>query len=190
MLLVVQGFETSRYLGQEHSADRRVRSMQFAQGLSAFIYIGFAFLILPLIHFLPSGRPDETAIIDLSRYVSVVLPLMLIGAATMSQFSAAVADTLGGGGLLAEETQARLSPRYGYLVISVFAIILVWSTSIFEIIAYASRAFAFYYFAQTVLAFQVVTTWPSDRGKWKHLLGFGVMACILAWVTLFAIPLE
>lgn len=84
MLLVVQGFETSRYLGQEHPADRRVRSMQFAQGLSAFIYVRFAFLVLPLIHYFPSGHFDETAIIDLSHHVSVVLPVMLIGAAAMS----------------------------------------------------------------------------------------------------------
>ncbi len=190
MLLVVQGFETSRYLGREYPADMRVRSMRFAQLLSTFIYVGFAFLIMPLIHYLSPGRLDETAIIDLSGYVSVVLPLMLIIGATMSQFSAAVADTLGGGGLLAEESRARISPKLGYPIISVFAIALVWSTSIFEIITYASRAFAFYYFVQTVIAFQVAKALPGGARKWPLLVGFGVMASVLAWVTLFAIPVE
>jgi hypothetical protein len=190
MLLVVQGFETSRYLGQDHSADQRVHSMRFAQCLSAFIYVGFAFLILPLIQYLPSGHFDETAIIDISHRVSVVLPMMLIVGAAMSQFSAAVADTLGGGGLLVEESRARLSPGQCYLAISACAIALVWSTSIFEIIAYASRAFAFYYFSQTVLAIQVVITWPSNWRKWTLLTWFGLIASILAWVVVFAVPVD
>lgn len=190
MLLVVQGFETSRYIGEEHPASQRISSMRFAQGLSAFIYMGFAILILPLIQYLPVGHFDETAIIDLSHRVSIVLPLMLIGAAVMSQFSAAVADTLGGGGLLVEESKSRVSPRFSYLVISICAIILVWSTSIFEIVAYASRAFAFYYFAQSVLAILVVKTWSNGPNKWKHLLGFGLISVILAGVVIFAIPVE
>jgi hypothetical protein len=190
MLLVIQGFETSRYLGHKYPRDLRVRSMRFAQGLSGLIYVGFAFLILPFIPQLPSAHPDETAIIDLSRHVSIVLPLMLIVAAAMSQFSAAVADTLGGGGLLAEESRTRFSPGQGYLLISACAIALVWSTGIFEIVAYASRAFAFYYFAQTIIAIQVVLGWPGDQRKWRLLSGFSLIASVLAWVTIFAIPME
>lgn len=188
MLLVVQGFETSRYLGEEYTSDVRLHSMRFAQILSAIIYICFAILILPLIHFLPSGHMDETAIIGLSRHASVVLPLMLIGAAVMSQFSAAVADTLGSGGLLFEESRKRVSTGKSYLIVTGAAIVLIWSTNIFEIIAFASRAFAFYYFTQTVLAFQVVRTWPEEKGKGWHLVAFGLMACVLAAVTVFAIP--
>ena len=116
--------------------------------------------------------------------------MMLIVGAAMSQFSAAVADTLGGGGLLVEESRARLSPGQCYLAISACAIALVWSTSIFEIIAYASRAFAFYYFSQTVLAIQVVITWPSNWRKWTLLTWFGLIASILAWVVVFAVPVD
>ena len=189
MLLVVQGFETSRYLGREYPAIVRVHSMQFAQIVSALIYIGFAFLILPLLQYLPAGQLDETAIINLSRHVSVVLPVMLIFAATMSQFSAAVADTLGGGGMISEESQAKIPPGYGYLAITICAILLVWSTSIFEIVAFASRAFAFYYFIQTLIAFHVATGQPGGPKKWLRLTGFGLMAVLLAGVTIFAIPM-
>jgi len=186
MLLVVQGFETSRYLGRAYSADTRIRSMRLAQFLSAGIYIAFAFLMLPLLHFLPIGKPDETAIIDLSRHVSIVLPTMLIIAAVMSQFSAAVADTLGGGGLVSEESRTRITPGIGYLVIAAAAIALIWSTSIFEIVAYASRAFAFYYFAQTLLALHLAWRGTVGWHRWFRLTGFGLMAIALAWVVLFA----
>jgi len=188
LLLVVQGFETSRYLGGEYSPDVRIRSMRLAQCLSALIYVGFAILILPLVHFLSLNNLDETEIIVLSGHVSTVLPIMLIFAATMSQFSAAVADTLGGGGIIAEETRKRVSPHLGYLAISVSAIAVVWSTSIFEIVSYASRAFAFYYFVQTLIALHIVANLPDSNLKWLRLLGLGLMSGILALVMFFALP--
>ncbi len=187
MLLVTQGFETSRYLGAEYPADMRVRSMRLAQALAGVVYVAFAFLILPLIPMLPAGKPDETAIIDLSRHVALVLPAMLVVAAVMSQFSAAVADTLGGGGLAAELTAGRVPQRRAYAVIAVAAAALVWTTNIFEIVAYASRVFAFYYFAQTLLALQVAARMPG-AAKVPRLAGFGLMAAALAWVVIFAVP--
>ncbi len=188
-LLVVQGFETSRYLGREYTSEMRVRSMRFAQGLSTLIYVGFAFLILPLLQFIPDGPLEETAIINLSQYISPVLPVMLVIAATMSQFSAAIADTLGGGGLVYEESRGRFPSKYGYLIITVCAVLLIWSTSIFEIVAYASRAFAFYYFVQTLIAFHTVSQWQYSGRKYLLLSEFGVMSGFLLWVTVYAIPL-
>ncbi|MFV0421324.1 hypothetical protein [Oleidesulfovibrio sp.] len=41
MLIVVQGFETSRFLGAEHSAEERVRTMRWAQMISTVIYVVF-----------------------------------------------------------------------------------------------------------------------------------------------------
>lgn len=40
-LIVVQGFETSRYLGDEHPAEQRIATMRAAQILSALIYLVF-----------------------------------------------------------------------------------------------------------------------------------------------------
>lgn len=37
LLVTVQGFETSRYLGEEYDAETRIRSMRLAQWLSAAI---------------------------------------------------------------------------------------------------------------------------------------------------------
>ncbi len=183
ILLIIQGFETSRYLGAEYDAETRIRTMRYAQILSGAVYLLFIGLALPLLGDFHEQR-DETAIITLSAMVAAVLPVMLIVAAVMSQFSAAVADTAGSGGLLAETSGRRVTPGLGYLLVVVMAIILVWSASIFEIITIASRAFAFYYLLQCLVALLV------SRGR-EHLwqrIGFVAIAVLSLLVVLFAIP--
>jgi len=187
MLLVVQGFETSRYLGNEYSADMRVRSMRVAQWISGIIYIAFVLLITPLLSHLTSDA-DETAIIQLAAYAAASLPAMLVIAAVLSQFSAAIADTLGAGGLLAEETKQRITPRIGYMAIITGACILVWSTDIFDIIALASRAFAAYYLAQTLVALQIAIRQPQCFSRWLCIAQFSLASLVLAWVVIFALP--
>ncbi len=183
ILLIIQGFETSRYLGSEYDAERRIRTMRYAQILSGAIYLLFIGLALPLLGDFHAER-DETAIITLSAMISTVLPAMLIVAAVMSQFSAAVADTAGSGGLLSEFSHRRMTPRHGYLLVAVMAIVLIWSASIFEIITIASRAFALYYLLQCVVALIA----SHGRGHFVQRVGFVVMASILLLVVLFAIP--
>jgi hypothetical protein len=77
---------------------------------------------------------------------------MLIAAALSAQFSAAIADTSGSGGLITEITKGRISSRSGYVILVVLGVGLTWSSNIFEIISYASRAFAFYYSIQAAIA--------------------------------------
>ena len=183
ILLIVQGFETSRYLGAEYDAQTRIRTMRYAQLLSAAIYLLFIGLSLPLLNNFHEPR-SETAIITLSAMVSPLLPAMLIVAAVMSQFSAAVADTAGSGGLLAEFSRQRLSPRLGYVLVVTLAIVLIWSANIFEIITIASRAFAAYYLLQCLVALSI--NYP--RRRWLKSTGFLLIASILLLVLLFAIP--
>ena len=54
---------------------------------------------------------SETAIIDMMHLVAPILPGLLVAAALAAQFSAAVADTSGSGGLFEELTQGRISTR-------------------------------------------------------------------------------
>ncbi len=183
ILLIIQGFETSRYLGAEYDAERRIRTMRYAQLLSGLIYLLFIGLSLPLLGDFHDQR-DETAIIALSAVVASILPAMLIVAAVMSQFSAAVADTAGSGGLLSEFSRRRLTPGFGYAVVAVVAIVLVWSASIFEIITIASRAFALYYLLQCVVALIA----SRGRGHLIQRIGFIVIASLLLLVVVFAIP--
>lgn len=188
MLLVVQGFETSRYLGREYSAELRIKSMRFAQWLAAGVYLAFVFMITPLLHFLEPGKFDETAIITIAGHVVVVLPIMLVAAAVMSQFSAAIGDTLGAGGLVEEETHQRVSTRYTYLLIAGLAIILVWFANVFEIVTIASRAFAIYYLLQAFVALQLTSHISNYSQRLGYQALFGITALLLVGIVVFAIP--
>lgn len=190
MLLVVQGFETSRFLGDQYSAKTRISSMRLSQILSGIIYVAFAFLILPLLGLIEGKEIDETAIIDLSAHISIILPVMLVIAAVASQFSAAIADTLGGGGLIKEETDGKITAGVGYAIIVAGAIIIVWSANIFEIIAYASKAFAFYYLTQTIVAFMAARRSLSGMRKYAHQVFFVIMIAALSWIVIFAKAVE
>lgn len=188
VLLVVQGFETSRYLADEYDAETRIRTMRRAQLIASAIYVGFVALSLPLLAGW-EATVSETALITLAEDVAWVLPGMLIVAAAMSQFSAAVADTIGGGGLFAAGTRHRVSVLYSYAAVSVLAIALVWSSDVFELVTYASRAFAFYYLLQTLAAMWVA--FSVREGFYRaRLVGFGALALILLMIVLFAVPAE
>ena len=187
ILLVIQGFETSRYLGAAYDAETRIRTMRHAQIISGIIYVVFVALALPLLAEF-HGSHDETAIITMTARVAAVLPAMLIVAAVMSQFSAAVADTVGGGGLFSEFSRRRLPQHVSYLLVVIAAIVVVWSANIFHIVALASRAFAFYYFLQCLVAL-VASTRSAKLQKvllWRSFLVLMSLALLL--VVLFATP--
>jgi len=151
LLVTVQGFETSRYLGGEYPAELRIRSMRWAQGLSSLIYIAYIGLIVAL--FSADDFPfSETAVIDMMARVAPILPPLLVIAALSAQFSAAVADTGGAGGLFSELTRGRIGVRHGYVLLVGAGLALTWALNVFEIIAWASRAFAAYYAVQAGIA--------------------------------------
>ena len=184
ILLVVQGFETSKYIAHKYTPQERVRTMKLAQIISGFIYVAFILLALPLLYLLSGQKVDEAAIIGMSRHVSILLAYLLVIGAIMSQFSAAVADTIGAGGLLSMETRNRLKPRTSYLIITLAAIALVWSANIFEIITYASRAFAAYYLVQVVIA--LILAWRKRMIGYVFL--FVVNVIILAFIVVMGKP--
>lgn len=191
LLLVVQGFETSRFLGQAYTAELRIRTMLRAQWVASAIYLLFVLLATPLFDRIATSRLDETAIIDLATAAAWVLGPMLVLAAIMSQFSAAVADTVGAGGLVREESAGRIVERQAYLVIVTLAIALVWSANLFEIISLASRAFASYYLLQTMLAWLVAGDLAGSRGllAWRRA-GFAAIAAVLCFVVVFGRPAD
>jgi hypothetical protein len=186
--LIVQGFETSRYMGNIYSAKVRITTMRYAQLLSAVIYllfIGLASLLL--------GRFDsisETGIIELSSNVAFVMPFMLVIGAVMAQFSAAVADTLASGGLVEAATYGTISHRKVYLALMVLAVTLLWSSHILSIIAYASRAFAGYYAIQCAMA-AIHAALPGRR-KPKILASafFSCLGVLMILTAIFGIPAE
>ena len=95
---------------------------------------------------------SETGIIDMMAIVTPILPSLLVAAALAAQFSAAVADTSGSGGLINEVTRNRVTPRMAYVLLVGAGIGLTWMSDIFSIVSYASRAFAMYYAVQSMIA--------------------------------------
>lgn len=187
MLLVVQGFETSRYLGAHYDAPTRIRSMRAAQLLSGLIYVTFVALAVRVFHALPD-RVDETAILDLAREVTVVLVPMLVVAAVASQFSASIADTVGGGEMLSAASRSLFASGKGYVAVTGAAIATVWLTDVFSIVAIASRAFAAYYLIQTLMVVQVVFGDRATMRRIPRIISYSVLAGVLAFIVVFAIP--
>ena len=188
LLIVVQGFETSRYLGDEHPAEQRISTMRTAQLLSAAIYLVFIGLATVLFH--DGLGADVTAIISMTAPVAVVLPVLLAVAAIGSQFSAAVADNEGAGGLLGDITHHKLPMRYAYLLILLVTVALTWETDVNGIIAYASRAFALFYMLQCVVAF--IVAWQSHElpRRGLRLTTFAVLAVMCLLVFALGLPSE
>ncbi|MDQ7061322.1 MAG: hypothetical protein Q9M43_09380 [Sulfurimonas sp.] len=69
MLIVVQGFETSRYLRNTYSAELRIKTSKYSQIISTIVYIIFIALAMPVTHLL-NGIYNENSLITLVGFVS------------------------------------------------------------------------------------------------------------------------
>lgn len=159
LLITVQGFETSRYLGASYDQATRVRTMRYAQWLSSAIYLAFLALLTP---FMAAAAKAEgvAGILDIMNLVAPILGIFVLVGAVASQLSAAIADLIGSGGLIMEVSRRKLGVRTAFIVANTLAIAVVWLTDPFEVIALSSRAFALYYAVQAVLA-----VWVSRRTR-------------------------
>jgi len=188
ILLVVQGFETSRFLGEKYSSEIRVQTMRRAQIISGVLYVVSVAALMPIVQHIDLENIQIAEIVSATGLAATALPLMLIVAAIMSQFSAAVADTVGAGCMASESSSGKLSTNYGYLLVSLFAIILIWTADLLEIISFASRAFALYYLLQCVIALIVSCHLCEHKGYRLCRAHFATVATILAFIVVFAIP--
>ena len=119
--------------------------------------------------------------IELAGIAAGVLVLPLVVAAALSQFSAAVADTMAATGNLEEVTRSYLKEKYAYFWIGIPAIALTWSANTYQLLAIASRGFALYYLLQCLVAISV-------SKSHVHRLFLAVIALVLLFITLFAVP--
>ena len=189
LLILVQGFETSRYLGEAYDRKMRIETMRSAQIISTVIYIAFVFLATPFFTADAPASGGETAIIDLLAPLGMAVAPLIIMTALASQLSAAVADLNGAGGLIVSASAGRVAMAVGYALTATAAIAITWIANIYEIIAYASKAFVLYYGLQSIVA--LVTM--SHSGGWRRalksaLFGFAVLVSIA--VLIFGIPAD
>mgnify|MGYP000892288847 CR=1 FL=1 len=185
LLVTVQGFETSRYMGADYPAQTRIRAMRHAQIITGVIYILYISLLVYFVP-MPPTVTSETEIITIMAHVSGALPLLLITGALAAQFSAAVADIAGGGGLFSQLTNGRLSAKGAYALIAGIGLVLTWQFDVFAIIGLASRAFAFYYAIQSGIA-----AWIAYKNRARlGATGYTMLAMLGACIVLFGASVE
>ena len=179
-VIVVQGFETTRYLGEHYCPETRIRASRLSQIVSTIVYVAFIALITPHTHLL-DGVMSDSGLLDIVKQVATFLVLPLVGAAIFSQFSAAIADTIGGTGNMRDRTDGKIPERWIYAAILAVALILTWSADTAQVLVLASKAFAFYYGLQCLVAALI-----SNDIRIKA--GAGLLAAIMFLITAFAIP--
>ncbi|MEZ5898245.1 MAG: hypothetical protein R3D51_02015 [Hyphomicrobiaceae bacterium] len=189
LIILVQGFETSRYLGASYDRPTRIKTMRYAQWISTIIYIVFILLITPYFQGALPEKGGETAIIDLLKPLGTFVPPLLIIAAIASQLSAAVADMNGAGGMLHHATKNRLPLFAGYLATAGVALLITWSGNIYEIIVLASKAFVIYYALQCIMA-ALVALRPGPNRNVALAVLFGLATLLAIAILAYGIPAE
>ncbi|MES3097509.1 conserved membrane hypothetical protein [Sphingomonas sp. T1] len=187
LLITVQGFETSRYMGDHYSQAIRVRTMRYAQWLSSAIYLAFLALLTP---FLSEAQHAEgvAGILDIMKLVAPILGIFVLIGAVSSQLSAAIADSIGSGGLMVEVSRRKLSVRNAFIAASALSIAVVWLTDPFSVIALSSRAFALFYGMQAVLALWV--SFRTGAGGRAAQAGFALVGLVCIVAALAGAPAE
>lgn len=186
LIITVQGFETSRYLGHDYPADLRIKTMRHAQWIASAIYLAFIGLLTP---FLSRAAATEgvAGILDIMELIAPALGAFVLAGAVSSQLSAAVADSIGSGGLVNEVSRRKISVPLAFTFAGALAILVVWLTDPFEVVALSSRAFALFYAMQCVLALLV-----SRRGaaSTPQRIGFAVIGLICLVAVFVGAPAE
>jgi hypothetical protein len=182
LLITVQGFETSRFMGDSYDQSTRVRTMRHAQWISSAIYLAFIALLTP---FLARAQHAEgvAGILDIMEFVAPILGIFVLVGAVSSQLSAAIADSIGSGGLIVEVSRRKLGIRGAFIGASALSIAVVWLTDPFTVIALSSRAFAIFYALQAMLALWV--SLRTGKGALPSRVGFVLvgLTCFVASIA-------
>ncbi|GLO63950.1 hypothetical protein MACH09_44580 [Vibrio sp. MACH09] len=183
LVIIVQGFETTRFMGQMYNPNQRIKAMRRAQVISTCVYIVFFILMLPLFPYFTSSA-DVAGFIDVIKRVSPWLPYVVAAGAVASQFSASVADSIGASGLVSDTTHKHITPKHAYLLIGIVSVLVIWGTDVVSIVALASRAFALFYALQCLVSTMVAL----GQGNDKRAMQFGVLGVVAMTIVIFGIP--
>ncbi len=188
MLMITQGFETARYMGASYDKKTRINAVYYSQWIAAIIYILFIGFTCPIFLEFPIIELSETTISRTLGQVLIVFPIMLLIAAVASQLSAALADTIGGGGLLKELLPVNLPDNIFYTIVIAISIVLIWSANVFEIINYASKGFAIYYLLQVLISMKLIKKNIAHNNNPLWISGCYILLLILLFVIFGSIP--
>lgn len=183
LVIIVQGFETTRFMGESYDAETRISAMRRAQITSTLVYVVFFILMLPLFPYFTSSA-DVAGFIDVIKRVSPWLPFVVTAGAIASQFSASVADSIGASGLVSDTTHKHITIKHAYLVIGLVAVMVIWLTDVVSIVALASRAFALFYALQSAVAALVA----HQKGSKTLSIGYWILSALCFAIAILGIP--
>jgi hypothetical protein len=183
LLIVVQGFETTRFMGKLYDAPTRIKGMRRAQIVASMIYITFFALMLPLFGNFHHAT-DVAGFIEVIVVVSPWLPWLMTLGAIASQLSAAVADSIGASGLIADLSAQRISERRAFWMIGPASLAVLWLTNVIGLVALASRAFALFYALQCLVATQVA----RRRGETGRTAWYGLLGLLCFAIAILGVP--
>lgn len=185
LVITVQGFETSRYLGHAYEAPIRIRTMRLAQIISSVIYLLFLVLLTPVLA--PAARtPGVAGILQVMALTGPFMAVLVLVGAAASQLSAAVADSLGAGGLMNEVSGRKLPIKAAFIAAAALAVGVVWLTNPFQVVALASRAFALFYAMQCVLGIWV--SLRTGAGGWPARVAIGGVGLVCLTAAAIGAP--
>lgn len=183
LLVIVQGFEITRFMGQMYDAETRISAMKRSQKISSIVYVIFFILMVPLFPYFPL-KADVAGVIEVLGRVTPWLPFIVMGGAIASQFSASVADSIGAGGLISDTTDQKITPKRAYILIGLASVFVIWETDVLSIVTLASRAFALFYGLQCVVASLIA----RDRSELRRSFGYGFLALLAFSIAILGIP--
>jgi hypothetical protein len=182
LLITVQGFETSRYLGHSYPPALRIATMRHAQWIASAIYLAFLALLTPFLG-KAAGEQGVAGILDIMGLIAAPMTALVLVAAVASQLSAAVADSIGSGGLMSELSRRKISLPWAFTLAGGLALAVVWLTDPVQVVALSSRAFALFYACQCGLA--LLVSRRTGAGSVFQRFGFvGIgLICLVAAVV-------
>lgn len=187
VVIVVQGFEISRYQGERFGASTRIGAMRRAQLVSTGIYLVFIGALTHRFGEFTAGTDALLEIVSIGRDLTPVLPALIVIAAIGSQLSASIADADGGAGLISEATGTRITTLTATIAIIAGAIALTWITDLGVVIAVASRCFAAYYAVQIAIHLHAGR---RARRTWIELGPAVLLLLLTVAVAVLALPSE
>jgi hypothetical protein len=178
VLITVQGFETVRYLADKYDRRTRLLASQLSQLVSTLVYVVLVAVATPVM--IIDGVGGDRDLLDLVTRTVPYLALPLVLGAVLSQFAAAIADTVAARGNL-KHLLPKAPAWVAYAGTAVAVSLLVLAVDLFTLVVIASRAFAAYYCVQSVVA--------ARTASGARRYAFVAMATVLLGIVLFAKPI-
>lgn len=177
---LVQGFEASRYLTEEYSAEERIRTMRIAQIIATVAFVLFPLSALLLF---AEVRPEPTpeAVLKIAELPTPILPWLVLALAIGSQASASVNAISSRSDVMEEVSNNRIPRRLTFPLLALGAIAVVLVTDVLSAVAAASRVFAVFFALQCLIALGLA----GRHKEWPQLIGIGVVGVAMLLIAIF-----